>query len=358
MSKIVRALDVGYGNVKFVTSHDSITTAPVLGKFPSRAIVSHDSDIAGGLMSRRKTVTVEVNGKRYEVGPDVAVVQSTHAEATSLDKAFCKSDEYMARVIGALSYMQDGLPGDKSTIDLLVCGLPVSTYQQYRQELARLMTREFKLPNGSSITVKRCTVLPQPLGAYFNYIYGEGNNPDENYEKFKKQTNLIIDPGFFTFDWLLSKGMMAVENRSGAVFRGMSSIIDTMAKAIAKSEKTDVSTVFKILDDAIREGVNPRLFGKEIDMANYYKLGQNIVGEAINAMVSSVGDGADIDNIMVAGGGADFYIDAIRKQFPRHTVLTSEQPVFANVIGFQYGGMRMAISEEIAARRDSQSAKV
>ena len=67
MSPVVRAIDVGYGNTKYlslVTSNDI-----QCGIFPSLAPqASSGPDLAAGLMQRRNTVVVEVDGVKYEVG--------------------------------------------------------------------------------------------------------------------------------------------------------------------------------------------------------------------------------------------------------------------------------------------------
>jgi len=352
MEPIVRAIDIGYGNVKFVTGHDGITSEPSVDKFPSKAVIANDVDIGGGLLSRRKTVQVEISGKIYEVGYDAALAQGTHDESSSTDKGFCLTDGYMARVLGTLSYIAKGLPEGCTTIDLLMGGLPVSTYGTYREELQRKLTGTFSLPQGGTITVKRCAIMPQPMGAYFDSIYGAGGYTDELYKQFQRETHLIIDPGFFTFDWLVTNGLKAVGKRSGAVYRGMSAVIGAMAEAISKAEKTDLSSTTKILDDALREGRSPRLFGHEIDMNQYKQRAQAVIGEAIGSLVSNVGDGADIDNIILAGGGAEYYFDALAKQFPRHTIKICKDPVFANVKGFQYAGVSTLMAQVRQDRKE------
>lgn len=353
MDSIVRALDVGYGNVKFVKKHSSMAVRPICDKFASRAVISNEVDISGGFMSRRRTVHVDVDGTSYEVGYDVALAQGTYDETTNLDKDFCKTPPYMARVLGALNYMYDDL-GDRKEIDLLVCGLPVSTYMLYREDMQALLTKTFYLPGGKTIKVNRVSVIPQPLGAYFNYVYPDTITSASTAasDQFKKQNNLVIDPGFFTFDWLVSKGMMPNTNRSGSAFRGMSAVIRAMAESISAKEKVDVNGVFKILDDALREGIPPRLFGTEIDLSLYKDRANGVVNEAVGNLLNSVGDGADIDNIMVAGGGTPFFIDIIRDRFPRHNVLTSDEPVFANVMGFQKAGIRQMMK---AAKPQNQN---
>lgn len=354
MEKIVRALDVGYGNVKFVRKHSSIGQVPVVDKFPSRAVISNDADITGGMLARRKTVHVEVAGRKYEVGYDVTLAQGTHDETTSLEKDFCTTEPYLARALGAFYYMYDDL-GDRKEIDLLVCGLPVSAYGTYRAEVQNILTNEFRLPSGRHIKINKVSVIPQPLGAYFYYVYGDGADVAKAKEQFKKQNNLVIDPGFFTFDWLVSKGMLPNTNRSGSVARGMSAVLKAMAESIAKKEKTDVGTVFKILDDATREGVAPRIFGHEIDIEAHKDRARAVINEAVTQLISNVGDGADIDNIMVAGGGTEFFIDAIREKFPRHNVLTCSDPVYANVIGFQRAGLLAVTKDERAQQNPNRS---
>ena len=74
MSQVARAIDVGYGNTKFVTllQQESIQC----GMFPSIAPqASTGPDLCGGLMQRRNTVIVEVDGVKYEVGKDARLAQ-------------------------------------------------------------------------------------------------------------------------------------------------------------------------------------------------------------------------------------------------------------------------------------------
>jgi plasmid segregation protein ParM len=53
-----------------------------------------------------------------------------------------------------------------------------------------------------------------------------------------------------------------------------------------------------------------------------------------------VEDGSDIDNIILAGGSAFFYRDAIRVAFPRHVIHELPDALYANVRGFQQYGMQ------------------
>ncbi len=52
-----------------------------------------------------------------------------------------------------------------------------------------------------------------------------------------------------------------------------------------------------------------------------------------------VQDGTDIDAIVLAGGGAFFFGDAIGRAYPRHTVITLPDAFYANCRGFQLAAL-------------------
>ena len=54
-----------------------------------------------------------------------------------------------------------------------------------------------------------------------------------------------------------------------------------------------------------------------------------------------VQDGSDIDNFVLAGGAAFFYRGELQKAFPKHRILQVDEPLFANVRGFQIAGMEI-----------------
>lgn len=348
----IRALDVGYGNVKFVLEHMDLGSPVRCSSFPSRAPVASEADLGAGMLKSRNTVIVPVNGITYEVGFDVSLAHGTYDESSVLDEGFSLSDSYHARVLGALYYMMKIAGDGANEIDMLIVGLPVSTYAAYKGPMKDKLTGRHELPHSREVTIKHVTVFPQPLGAFFHYIYSAEGERRVEYAAVRNQMNLMIDIGFFSFDWLLAKGMKEISARSGTVYRGMSAVLKNMAEEISKKHNTNPTVVFRLLDDAIREGNNPRLFGQEIKLSDYLPKAKSVINEAVSALAASVGDGADIDNIILAGGGADFYADAIKEKFTRHTVYTTKSPVFANVEGFQLAGERHYLDKARKERRD------
>jgi plasmid segregation protein ParM len=55
-----------------------------------------------------------------------------------------------------------------------------------------------------------------------------------------------------------------------------------------------------------------------------------------------VQDGSDIDNVILSGGAAFFFREAIRSAFPHHDLQESDDGLYANVRGFaRFGVARM-----------------
>ena len=55
-------------------------------------------------------------------------------------------------------------------------------------------------------------------------------------------------------------------------------------------------------------------------------------------MKNRVGDGSDIDNIILLGGGSTLFARTIKAFYPKHTPLVIENAQMANVMGFQAAG--------------------
>ncbi|MBF1166224.1 MAG: hypothetical protein HXL68_14435 [Dechloromonas agitata] len=167
MSTVVRAIDVGYGNTKFTSL---VTNADIqCGVFPSLAPqASSGHDLAAGLMQRRNTVVVEVDGVKYEVGKDARLAHDA-SHGRVLDPDYSMTNAHMAMIRGALFYMR------QPKIDLLVLGLPVNTFEKYSQALTKPVIGKHPVPlrekSGGlcqrKVKVVNCRDIPQPIGTFF-----------------------------------------------------------------------------------------------------------------------------------------------------------------------------------------------
>ena len=151
MEYIVRAVDVGFGNTKYV-SH--VLGADIrCANFPSIACPSMREPASHPGFERRKTVSIPVNGLFYEVGPEVELAAGAF-RATQMHDRYIETPEYLALLRGALAMMK--LP----EIDLLVVGLPVSSFSARRAALEKAMAGVHEIGHGKRVTVKKVLAVP------------------------------------------------------------------------------------------------------------------------------------------------------------------------------------------------------
>lgn len=292
--------------------------------FPS--IAPRHAGSSGGLpdfLGRRDTVVVAVEGTEYEVGPDSPDI-GTNDFSRNLNDQYIHTDQYRALFLGALSYMGE------STIDLLVVGLPMNGMAN-AAKLKELVVGEHAVAGGKRVTVKDALVVPQPVGGLY-YCLSLGDF-DENLADMADETNLIIDPGYLTFDFVVSHGKKVIENRSNAHPGGVAKVLRLIAES--------VSAKFNINYDnlgAIESGLAKRkikINGKAEDLLEHIRSTKPVLEGSVNYMKNIVGDGSDIDNILLIGGGAAIYRKTIEEYYPNHAVTVVDNSPLANVIGFQ-----------------------
>jgi len=351
----VFAVDVGYGNVKFTFGNSRQQGSKIeCGIFPSRSPLASVTDLSAGLSQTRDTIQIQVNGKKYEIGKDAAISLGSFDESLVLDNKFCLSDAYMARLLGAIYFMNCGArDGGKQLkeihIDCLVMGLPVSTFcdSDTRAKLVNKVVGIHELPN-ISVNVKETIILPQPAGAFYEFAF---NN--DMLDRLRTQTNLIVDVGFFTFDWLLCTGFKVVNSRSDSVNQGMYPVIRDVSELANRLEgwKAEKMVLMKQFEEHFRSGTPVNVYGKDRDITKYIHAGQPIMDQAVRNLVNSVGDGADIHNILVAGGGAKLFRQTIQEKFPHHNIIIMTDPVFSNVRGFQLAGEQQMLLRKFKSRK-------
>lgn len=120
MSKIVRAIDVGFGTTKYVVAHAAqrvdLRVLPIAGVHECKGPVL--PRVGGASQDGR-------NFHRWHLlrgGPGRSPCADTF-RATQLHDQYIESPEYMALARGALRYMK------QDAIDVLVVGLTVSSFQ-------------------------------------------------------------------------------------------------------------------------------------------------------------------------------------------------------------------------------------
>jgi plasmid segregation protein ParM len=332
MSSIVRAIDVGHKNVKSVIKTGEAIVCRV---FPACAPVASGRDLSDTLGRKRQTILVDVDGITYEVGPD-ASLNANVAPTHNMDDDYCLSDEYLALVRGALAFMK------VVTVDLLVVGLPVTTFEMHKAALGKRLTGQHPFRDGKVVLIKEVKVLAQPHGALIDYALS-----DARMQALRRQRNLIIDCGARTFDWLVTQGLKIMEQRSHATNRGMYDVLQVLAAEIGRRRNIQFYD-YERLDLALRTRTNPLVCGKEYDLAPHLPVAKKISQDAVTVLRRYVQDGSDIDNIILSGGAAFFFKEALRSAFPQHEIHDRRDGLYANVRGFAlYGQTKLAQSEKV-----------
>ena len=322
MSIVVRAIDVGFGNTKYVAA--SAGGQVDCGHFPSLAYFAHDEEPVDSMGGKRRTIQVPLDGLFYEVGPDVEFA-ADRFRSRQLHDGYTETAEYRAFTIGALHYMK------VERIDLLVVGLPVSQYMTRRAALQKAMTGTFDAGRKRRIVVKRALVVPQPQGALY---WSATQHASVASPKCK---TLVMDVGSRTFDWLVTRGMRVVPNMSDSVARGVSDILRHIADSVGAKIKEDFRDLDAV-DLALRSGRILRLYQQDHDLKKFEPAIHKIADQALNFVLARLDGPQDIEHIILVGGGAHLYAKAIKRRFPKHKIIEVADPMYANVRGFQLLG--------------------
>ncbi len=335
MELIVRAVDVGSGNTKFVAG---VAGADIrCACFPSVAYPSSGDAADWPAGERRRTVSIPIGPLFYEVGPDVGLAADTF-RAKQLHDDYTESPEYMALLRGALSLMK--LP----QIDLLVVGLPVALLGLKKAALEKAMVGRHPVGGGKFVVVVKALAVAQPQGALVHYAATH-----EKMATIGAEQSLVIDPGARTFDWLVTRGMRLVQKQSSSINRGMSDVLRLLAHEISK----DIGTPYRdydAIDLALRSGKSPQIFQQPYDIKKHLPLAESVAQQAVSTMRQWIETPESLQNIILVGGGAFLFKKAVKAAFPKHRIHEVKEPMFANVRGFQLAGQNLAASAVAAYR--------
>jgi plasmid segregation protein ParM len=326
-SPVVRAIDLGWGYTKLSRKGRVVESDMDYMAFPSLAPMHSGMGFDVPLFDQRDTVVVRVDGTSYEVGPDAADIDTNDA-SRNLNDQFIHTEQYKAVFLGALHYIGE------SEIDLLVVGLPLSNMRA-APKLKERMVGTHVLNAQETVVVKDALVLPQPFGG-LSYCMS-GQTGEEAFKNLDREANLVVDPGFLTFDFLFSHGRKIIETRSSAYNGGVSKILRALAESISNKFGIQYSNLGAI-DRALRDSRMLKINGKEENLEEHIRNTRSILEGSVNYMKNIVGDGSDIDNVLLMGGGAAIYQRTLAAFYPQHTIRIVPEAQFANVMGFQLVG--------------------
>lgn len=332
LNKSIGAIDIGYGNTKYLSGIKENGDLD-LGIFPSITPIAPAQNMTGGFLGKRDTKIIELEGMRYEVGKDADLTANNTDTTRNLNENYIFSDQYKVLFYGALLHM------NKTHYDCLVLGLPVNNMRN-AEKLAELFKGEHKINGEYTVNIDHIIVVPQPLGGFYDIAITH-----KQYFSFINETNLIIDTGYLTYDFLTLSGLKPLENRSDALKGGMSRVLNTIAKSI--STKFNINyTDYSAIDKAIRnpqkienaEGVFEtkrllKIAGTPEDLTEHITRSAPAIENSIAHMHNVVQNYNDIDNIMLVGGCDNVFEKKIKESLKRD-ILKTKNSVYSNVTGF------------------------
>jgi plasmid segregation protein ParM len=181
-----------------------------------------------------------------------------------------------------------------------------------------------------AVSVEKVKVIPQPIGGLLDYIAQE----DADIEDARV---LVVDPGFFSVDWVVIAHKDLHRQSSGTSLNASSVILEEASRLIAKDHGAAVNT--ETLENALRAGKPTVLvLGQRVEITPYIEQAAKTVGpvvvESIQKSLRTESKMPDL--VVLVGGGAQFFREALQAAFPRLTVALQDS-VFSNAAVSAHG---------------------
>ena len=326
----VVGIDVGYSNLKLAYGPADGALKTVIRPAGAAPKEHFGSRFDG--RSQDDFLHVQVNGQEF-----VAGVSTDRAEMweRSLHADYAKTDSYKALFNAGL------LLTEMKEIDLLVTGLPVSQFQDesLRADLEARFSGEHQVTKKRTVNVKKVKVVAQPIGGLLDYVNEVEEGPEDQ-RITDEHRILVVDPGFYSLDWVLVSNGQLQRQSSGTSIKASSVLLEQAGIFIAEEHGAKVSV--ETLENAIRSGKESiLLMGERVELAPFLKKASETLSSVTATSIQKAlrVESMSPDVIVLVGGGSSFFQQAIQEAFPLLKVVTPKNPVLSNARGFWlFGG--------------------
>lgn len=319
----VLGLDIGYSNVKLAMGESAAT--PIVSLSPAGA--APVDRLPESLGKSDDVLRVMVGDALWAacVNPGKFSLWNR-----ALHQDYSRSDSYRALFHAAL------LLSERDVVDLVVTGLPVAQWldRAHRDEISQRLTGCHRITKTREVRVAQVRVIPQPIGGYLDVLWSGTNGAI-----LEEGRVLVIDPGFFSVDWVVVEEGDLRKTSSGTSLEAMSVLLEHASRLIAEEHGGKVPV--DRLEEALRSGrVQVLLYGQAIEIGPYLRQAAGRVAPvALEALRESIRkESGSVDAILLTGGGADFYEPVVKVLFPSNSIIIPERPELANARGFYYFG--------------------
>ena len=335
-SQIARAIDVGYGHVKYSIGESSAPNGEVeipCGSFPSLPVLStrNNTDDASNTRNSAKLMSIEVGGQKYLISanPEMIAVPS---HVRSAGENYVGSQFYRVCMAAAIKLMRLPYP----RIDHLVLGTPVGNFDAAKKMLLENFSRGIEFDD-QKIEIGQIYVARQPLGGLLYQYRRNGHEAD-----LSRYTRLVIDVGYGTLDWVVARGLVPNHDRSGSSPHGVERLVNAIYADVCKPHGS-ISANLPINEDIDRmlQGTHSDFFfrGKSYHRESFDQLVNGIIDQGLETVFRKVSELNDIHSIVLVGGLAKLYAHRVKATHPDMQVeivgTSAKESRFGNVRGFQ-----------------------
>ncbi|MEA3339427.1 MAG: ParM/StbA family protein [Chloroflexota bacterium] len=326
---MIIAVDIGYGYTKGV-GPDGLRFS-----FPSVVGTAEEIHFATDLIHGEEEHAIQYGGQSFFYGGQ-ALLQS-RMQSTIFDRSRVHDQTYKMLFVAALVEMFRAAENERVKV---ITGLPVEFFGD-REQVIKSFEGVYRVKTGSSFkfTVESVFVAPQPFGSLFRELLNEqGKIADDDIEKGRVG---VIDVGTYTTDFVVSDGLRYIQRLSGSIRIGWNEVVSRVQQALGDLHRLELMP--HEVDRALQAG-EVRVRGEPVSLE---KLVEPAVADIQTAVIARARDlwgaGADLDTILVSGGGGPHLYDAIHDVYPHARLL--DDAFWANAEGFYRFGQRPATFE-------------
>ena len=338
--KSILALDIGFGNTKAVWNNLKTSQKPdswseiCFRSVCPRVVVDEGS--AGNGIGNLDRVVVNVGHDSFYVGPKATFEGGVRA----LHPDYINTPEHEALLIGAWHYMFKETNTISQSVDLLVLGLPVSGFQANKKRLQEIGSKVRRVPvplhmrekygkDFVDVVAKSVIVLPQPMGGL--QLASESAS---EFDLFNDgMVSMVIDPGYSTFDWFVADAMAPQLELCGSFNGGVSQILQAVSSKLGFDHGIG-SQNFGTVEKALIDGVL-NLGHRRISMEPYRVVANNAASGIVDEFLQRFDPSKPgVSRIYLCGGGATFYLHALKQRLPNYRIQLMPEGVMSNCRGF------------------------
>ena len=325
----VIGLDVGYSNLKIAVG--DVETVPRVMVRPAGAAPLDRLGERIGARHLPDAVIVDVGGQRW-----AATVEPARFEGwqRSLHADYTATPAYRALVKAAL------VLSERPLVECLVTGLPVEQARdpKRREALRRALIGRHATESGN-IDVADVRIVPQPVGALVDLLWSD--LAAQTLTRIEEGTVLVLDAGFYSFDWALVVAGELRRGASGTSLEAMSVLLERAAERIAEQRGGRPQPL--ALEAALRRGQEHLLvLGERVALKPVLADAADEVADvAMEALRQALRrECSHVDLVVVTGGGGALYGRRVSALCPGAEVRLARDPVGANARGFFHYGRR------------------